>query len=311
MIIDIVLGCSFGHEGKGKVAYELCKKREYDLCVRFNGSEHADHTIHTLDGHKWTLHQLPTGILFPKTYNLICGDSVINIENLFEEIRAFKQHGINVSDRLFVSKSCILSENDKRVEDVMDIFAEMGIQVVDMQYFWKMYFRYSKNGNDCTVLIEGTRGFELDKNWTNHTELSSSVSCTLGGAINIGINIRDIRNIYGVSSMYNIYTGNTKILPDDEPFHVLEGIDTNKSDQKYSYLNLDRLCHALKVNNCNVCIINRTDIIKYIGIYGLILYDKLHMFDKFEEMELLIHKKIKQHVSPDIRIVFSYSEYVI
>ena len=41
---DIVLGCSFGDEGKGKVVYDLLKKGDYDLCIRFNGSGNAGHS---------------------------------------------------------------------------------------------------------------------------------------------------------------------------------------------------------------------------------------------------------------------------
>lgn len=332
MIVDIVLGCSFGHEGKGKVAYELCKKREYDICVRFNGSEHAHHTIYTLEGEKWVLHQLPTGVLLPRMYNLICGESVINIDKLSEEIHALKHRGITLSERLFVSKSCktistaakthaqaITSgmelESETRVEDHMDVFVKMGIQVVDMRYFWNMFSRMSPK---CNVLIEGTRGFEFDKNWGEHRD-RSNVSCTLGGAIDIGINIKDIRNIYGVASAYDIYMGAEKIYSEGEEFFRILGdinIDvdietTHKTEKNYNYLNLDGLCHALKVNNCNICIINRTDIIKYIGLYRMFLDDKLHIFEKFEDMEMLIYKIIKQKVSPDIKIVFSYSEYVI
>ena len=49
-IVDIVLGCSFGDEGKGKVVFDLLNNN-YDLCVRFNGSGNAGHTIY-LDNQK-------------------------------------------------------------------------------------------------------------------------------------------------------------------------------------------------------------------------------------------------------------------
>jgi len=48
-IIDIVLGCSFGDEGKGKVVFDLLSNN-YNLCVRFNGSGNAGHTIYL----RWT-----------------------------------------------------------------------------------------------------------------------------------------------------------------------------------------------------------------------------------------------------------------
>jgi len=56
--IDIILGCSFGDEGKGKVVYDLLKKNKYDLCVRFNGSGNAGHTVYENEI-KYIVHQLP------------------------------------------------------------------------------------------------------------------------------------------------------------------------------------------------------------------------------------------------------------
>ena len=35
--VDIVIGCSYGDEGKGKVVNYLVQEQEYDLCVRFTG----------------------------------------------------------------------------------------------------------------------------------------------------------------------------------------------------------------------------------------------------------------------------------
>ena len=63
--IDVVLGCSFGDEGKGKVVYDLLLNNNYDLCIRFNGSGNAGHTIYK-NGQKLILHQLPVGVLISK-----------------------------------------------------------------------------------------------------------------------------------------------------------------------------------------------------------------------------------------------------
>ena len=63
--IDIILGCSFGDEGKGKVVYDLLKSNNYNLCVRFNGSGNAGHTIYLNNDTKVVVHQLPVGILKP------------------------------------------------------------------------------------------------------------------------------------------------------------------------------------------------------------------------------------------------------
>ena len=43
--VDIVLGCSYGDEGKGKVVHSLLSTFPYDLCVRFNGAGNTGHTM--------------------------------------------------------------------------------------------------------------------------------------------------------------------------------------------------------------------------------------------------------------------------
>lgn len=345
MIVDIVLGCSFGDEGKGKVVYDLCKNGGYHLCVRFNGSGNAGHTIYNTEGEKWVVHQLPVGTLVPSMYNLISSDCLIHIDGLRKEVNGLRDRGIDISGRLFVSKACHIITQEcidydrqnnlvgttgsgigptfsqkmlrtgKRVEDYMDVFTEMGIDVVDMRYFWKMF-----NGlcpENSKVLMEGAQGFELDINWTDHYPYCTSSTCTLAGAINCGIQIKDIRNIYGISKAYDTYVGKMEFQPpDDEVLTKLGDVgqeygSTTGRRRQCNYLNLDNLCHALRVNNCNVCIINKTDIIINVGVFCLYFHHKLMRFDSFREMEAFIYNVLHKHVNPDLRIVFSYSPYVI
>ena len=78
---DIVLGCSFGDEGKGKVVYDLLSKNNYNLCVRFNGGSNAGHTVY-INNEKYVVHQLPIGVLIPSVFNLISSDAVLYIVKL-------------------------------------------------------------------------------------------------------------------------------------------------------------------------------------------------------------------------------------
>ena len=79
--IDIVIGCSYGDEGKGKVVNYLVHEQEYDLCVRFNGSCNAGHTVY-FNEQKFVLHQMPVGILREQTSILISSDCLIDIDKL-------------------------------------------------------------------------------------------------------------------------------------------------------------------------------------------------------------------------------------
>ena len=221
--IDIVLGCSFGDEGKGKVVYSLLNSNNYNLCVRFNGSGNAGHTIYLNNDTKVVVHQLPVGILKSGVYNLISSDCLINIKKLKEEIDYVKSFNIDITGRLFISKACHIITDEcieydkqnnkigttgsgigptysqkmlrqgKRVADYFDLFTELGVEIVDMRKFWQSDF--VKN-TIHDILLEGAQGFELDINWTNHYPYCTSSTCTVAGAINTGISIKSIRNIY-------------------------------------------------------------------------------------------------------------------
>jgi len=338
---DIVLGCSFGDEGKGKVVYDLLKNHKYDLCVRFNGSGNAGHTIYD-NNDKFVVHQIPVGILVSNVFNLVSSDCLIDIVRLKNEIEELKEKGINVDGRLFISKAChiITTENieydktynkigttgsgigptysqkmlrtGKRVEDYETDIIELGIQIVDMRKFWDSDF--VKN-NIHSVLIEGAQGFELDINWTNNYPYCTSSTCTIGGAINIGIPIKSINKIYGISKAYDTYIGTLSFQPieyNDELNLIGDlgreyGATTGRRRQ-CNFLNLDNLIEALKINNCTDCIINKVDIIKKSGIFKLYYCNELYVFENLIDMQSFILNKLQNVVT---NVIFSFNPYTI
>ena len=338
--IDIILGCSFGDEGKGKVVYDLLKSNNYNLCVRFNGSGNAGHTIYLNNDTKVVVHQLPVGILKPNVYNLISSDCLINIEKLKEELEYIKSLNIDITGRLLISKAChIITEecieydkqnnkigttgsgigptysqkmlrNGKRVEDHADLFTELGIKIVDMRKFWQSDF-VKENIN--SILLEGAQGFELDINWTNHYPYCTSSTCTIAGAINTGITIKNIRNIYGISKIYDTYVGNMEFQPkDNEELELIGKLGhefgaTTGRKRQCNYLNLDTLKEALLINQCNRCIINKIDILQELGIFKLYHNNELKTFNSFNEMSDYIFK-ILDFIGP---IIFSNNKYTI
>lgn len=343
-ISDIVLGCSFGDEGKGKVVYDLLNKNDYDLCVRFNGSGNAGHTIYQ-NNNKYVLHQLPVGVLLKGVYNLISSDCLIDIEKLKIEIETLNNNGIDISERLFISKAChiITSEcieydrthnlvgttcsgigptysnkmlrTGKRIEDYRELFDEYGIEIVDMRKFW--FSQFIKNKYIKKVLLEGAQGFELDINWTNNYPYCTSSTCTLGGAINTGIPLNSIRNIYGITKAYDTYIGTMKFQPEmfnnelnNIGFLGKEYGSTTGRKRQCNFLNLDNLIESLLINNCNICIINKTDILINANIFKLYHNNKLIDFNTLEEMKTFIINNIST-VIKNIEIIFSYNPYTI
>ena len=63
-----VFGAQWGDEGKGKIIDLL--SREVDVVVRYQGGANAGHTV-VVDGEKFVLHLVPSGILHPGKINVI------------------------------------------------------------------------------------------------------------------------------------------------------------------------------------------------------------------------------------------------
>ena len=115
---DVVLGISYGDEGKGVCVYDLLKKHSHNLCVKFNGGPNAGNTIYiesppennnntnnptntnnlpnnnnTPTYRKMVLHMLPIGMAKPDVFNLISSDCVLDIAKLKKELEKVKELG--------------------------------------------------------------------------------------------------------------------------------------------------------------------------------------------------------------------------
>jgi len=94
----VVIGTQWGDEGKGKATDQLGDKVDYT--VRYSGGNNAGHTL-VVNGEKYALHLLPSGILNPGI-PVIGNGVVVDLEVLFREIDALETRGIDTS-RLIVS----------------------------------------------------------------------------------------------------------------------------------------------------------------------------------------------------------------
>ena len=83
MSTKVVIGAQWGDEGKGKTIDILAGKS--DVVVRTSGGNNAGHTIEA-DGVTYKLHIMPSGILNPRTLNIIGMGVVIDPKVLIEEI---------------------------------------------------------------------------------------------------------------------------------------------------------------------------------------------------------------------------------
>ncbi len=99
---DIIVGIQWGDEGKGKIVDKLAQ--EYDVVCRSQGGHNAGHTI-WVDGVRYALHLVPSGILNPKAVNVIGNGVVLNPPSIIKEMEQFE----NLQGRLFISEKAQLN----------------------------------------------------------------------------------------------------------------------------------------------------------------------------------------------------------
>jgi adenylosuccinate synthase len=102
---NVVLGCQWGDEGKGKVVDRLAES--VDVVVRFQGGANAGHTV-KVEGDTFILHLLPTGVLREEVKCLLGPGMVIDPWTLLEEIDELKGRGLDVEARIAVAGSAQL-----------------------------------------------------------------------------------------------------------------------------------------------------------------------------------------------------------
>lgn len=100
----VVVGTQWGDEGKGKITDFLSANAE--VIARYQGGDNAGHTI-VIDGKKFKLHLIPSGIFFPEKISVIGNGVVINPKSLVKELAYLHDEGVStdslrISDRAHV-----------------------------------------------------------------------------------------------------------------------------------------------------------------------------------------------------------------
>ena len=95
-----VLGAQWGDEGKGKIVDLLTP--QFDIVARYQGGHNAGHTVY-VDGTKFVLRLIPSGILHAGITCVIGNGVVVDPGALFAEIDELARHGITVGPQLVIS----------------------------------------------------------------------------------------------------------------------------------------------------------------------------------------------------------------
>ncbi|WP_422448413.1 adenylosuccinate synthase [Thermoanaerobacterium sp. DL9XJH110] len=177
----VVIGTQWGDEGKGRITDYLA--READVVVRYQGGNNAGHTVE-VDGRRFKLHLIPSGILHPGKICIIGNGVVIDPIALIDEIKYLENQGVEVkglyiSDRAHVIMPYHklldgLTEERKGANDLgttrmgigpayIDKAERMGIRVCDLldpQLFEEKLEQNLEAKNHLLEKVYGVQGFE-------------------------------------------------------------------------------------------------------------------------------------------------------
>jgi adenylosuccinate synthase len=100
-----LVGAQWGDEGKGKIIDVLTEQA--DIVVRTQGGNNAGHTVH-IQGQKYVLHLIPSGILRKGKVCVIGNGVVVDPVSLVGEIEGLRKLGIGVAGNLYLSETAHL-----------------------------------------------------------------------------------------------------------------------------------------------------------------------------------------------------------
>ena len=197
MSTKVVIGAQWGDEGKGKTIDILAAQS--DVVVRTSGGNNAGHTIKA-DGVTYKLHLMPSGILNPKTLNIIGMGVVIDPKVLLEEIDGFESKGISTKNLMIDARAHIimpyhialdgLSEAARGKGDIgttkkgigpcyMDKTERSGIRICDMinpDKFRKMVYDNLEIKNKIIELVYGGKPFDPEDIISEYSEYAKRLA---------------------------------------------------------------------------------------------------------------------------------------
>jgi adenylosuccinate synthase len=294
MIADIVVGLSYGDEGKGKVTHHLLKSGEYTHCLRFNGGCNAGHTIYH-KGKKFVTHHIPAGVFFG-VKSIIGAGCVVNLEQFMREIEELKENGIDPAGLLYVAKNAHVITQEHLEEDNRDTsigttkrgngpayrdkYARVGLraeevpELVEGSYIIDLHEElYNSMIDPIVVLCEGAQGFGLDIDWGDYPYVTSS-HCTTAGALLNGIPPQAVRRVYGVTKAYETYVGAKEFHGSSRIFDLIQQVGneygaTTGRPRQCNWLNIRALMRAININGVTDLIINKVDILREVRKWNL------------------------------------------
>ncbi|HHW48552.1 MAG TPA: adenylosuccinate synthase [Clostridiaceae bacterium] len=119
MATRVVVGTQWGDEGKGKYIDLLAG--DSDIVVRYSGGNNAGHTI-VVDGVKYALHLIPSGILHKGKTCIIGNGVVIDPAVLIKEIKDLNAKGVSTDNLLISDRAHLIMPYHKALDELQENF---------------------------------------------------------------------------------------------------------------------------------------------------------------------------------------------
>jgi adenylosuccinate synthase len=334
MLADVIVDLQYGDCGKGKVANHLCKVNNYTHVVRYNGGCNAGHTIYH-EGNKLVTHHIPCGVLHG-IRSIIGPGCVLNVDQFFREIEELESAGIStkglikVASNVHIITDFHIAQDSKDTEigttkrgngpAYRDKYARKGMVALEMpelaEYIVDMYEELHNNEEfeEVKILFEGAQGFGLDIDWGDYPYVTSS-HCTVGSAILNGVPPKAIRDVWGVSKIYETYVGAKEfqgidpILDDIREAGQEFGATTGRPRQT-NWLDLDLLKKAVNINGVTKLVVNKIDVLEKVKFWKL--YEGVNALEFSEGAHMKEHiSHFVNGINKDIEVLFSGNKEVI
>ena len=289
---DIVVGLSYGDEGKGKVTHHLLRSGNYTHCIRYNGGCNAGHTIYH-EGTKFVTHHIPAGVFFG-VKSIIGSGCVVNIDQFDRELTMLRENGIDPSGLVYIATNAHIITDAHLQEDAQEVaigttkrgngpayrdkYARQGKLASEALadtpwYLIDLHHELYEATDHAVVLCEGAQGFGLDIDWGDYPYVTSS-HCTTAGALLNGLPAQSVRRVYGVAKAYDTYVGAKSFHGKGRVFDVIQqlggeyGSTTGRSRQ-CNWMDLKMIKKAVDINGVTDLIINKVDIMREVGQWNL------------------------------------------
>lgn len=285
-MIDLVCGGQAGDEGKGKIAAYLSYKGNYDYCVRVGGPN-AGHTV-VQDGKSYTLKNIPSGFLNPKTKLVLGAGAYTKTEWLLDEVKK-----TGTQDRLIIDPYAVLiTDEQTQAERGASHFMQhigsvgTGLGQAVKERIERRDIKFAKDEpllkefiqdvpellNQCLdkgghILLEGTQGIKLSLLHGEYpfvTSRDTTASTFLGEA---GLGPKSVRDVYVVFKPYVTRVGTgplEKEIFDEKDLEIYhtkghEIGSVSKRLRRVGIFENRSAARAIMINNCTKIAITHVD----------------------------------------------------